>query len=343
MSATSGVATGEFAQGQPPLNPGRGNGKNKRASLHDGSGRRAAVLIVPTLALLAIVIVYPIITAVTQSFQSDAGLDPTTGLFVEGGFAGLSNYTHWLLQDCGTGAFSCPEGTLASQFWTSTGVTFFFTVVAVTLETVLGLIFALVMHRSFKGRAILRASVLVPWAIPTAVTAKLWYFIFAYDGIANRLLGTEILWTGDGWAPKFAIIIADTWKTAPFMALLILAGLQVIDGSVYEAAKMDGATAWQRFRFITLPLVRPALMVAVLFRTLDTLRMYDLPAILTGGAGNTSTLSMLVVDQVRVGFNAASALSTITFLIVFGVAFIFIKFLGANVTEQQAPKAKKAG
>ncbi|MEZ0493395.1 carbohydrate ABC transporter permease [Kineococcus sp. TBRC 1896] len=336
MSSTSGVATGEYAQGEPPLDPGR------RKSLHDGSGRRAALLIGPTILLLAIVILYPIVTAVSQSFTQDAGLDPSTGMFVEGGFAGIANYRLWLLQDCGGGAFSCPPGTLGSQFWTATGVTFLFTVVAVTLETVLGLIFALVMHRKFKGRAILRASVLVPWAIPTAVTAKLWYFIFAYDGIANRVLGTEILWTGDGWAPKAAIIIADTWKTAPFMALLILAGLQVIDEGVYEAAKMDGAGAWKRFVFITLPLVRPALMVAVLFRTLDTLRMYDLPKILTGGAGDTSTLSMLVVDQVRSGFHAASALSTITFLIVFLVAFIFIKFLGANVTEQRAPKARKA-
>ncbi|MBB2902356.1 multiple sugar transport system permease protein [Kineococcus radiotolerans] len=338
MSTTSGVATGAFARGEPPLDPGR-----RRKSLHDGSGRRATLLIAPTIVLLAIVILYPVVTAVSQSFTKDAGLDPETGLFVEGGFAGLENYRLWLLQDCGGGAFSCPPGTLGSQFWTSTGVTFLFTVVAVSLETLLGLVFALVMHRSFKGRAILRASVLVPWAIPTAVTAKLWYFIFAYDGIANKLLGTEILWTGDGFAPKAAIIIADTWKTAPFMALLILAGLQVIDGSVYEASKMDGATAWQRFRYITLPLVRPALMVAVLFRTLDTLRMYDLPKILTGGAGDTSTLSMLVVDQVRSGFNAASALSTLTFLIVFAVAFVFIKFLGANVTEQRAPKTKKAG
>ncbi|MFD0483877.1 carbohydrate ABC transporter permease [Kineococcus sp. GCM10028916] len=337
MSSTSGVATGEFAQGKPPLNP-----SGKRASLHDGSGRRAAVLIAPTLILLAIVILYPVVSAVSQSFTKDAGLDPNTGMFVEGGFAGVSNYKLWLLQDCGGGAFSCPPGTLGSQFWTATGVTFLFTVVAVSLETVLGFVFALVMHRNFKGRAILRASVLVPWAIPTAVTAKLWYFIFAYDGIANKVLGTNILWTGEGWPPKAAIIIADTWKTAPFMALLILAGLQVIDGSVYEASKMDGAGAWQRFRYITLPLVRPALIVAVLFRTLDTLRMYDLPKILTGGAGDTSTLSMLVVDQVRTGFNAASALSTLTFLIVFAVAFVFIKFLGANVTEQRAPKTKKA-
>ena len=104
--------------------------------------------------LLAIVVLYPVISAVSQSFAKDAGLDPTTGMFVEGGFAGVTNYKLWLLQDCGSGAFSCPPGTLGSQFWTATGVTFLFTVVAVSLETVLGFVFALVMHRDFKGRGV---------------------------------------------------------------------------------------------------------------------------------------------------------------------------------------------
>jgi multiple sugar transport system permease protein len=126
------------------------------------------------------------------------------------------------------------------------------------------------------------------------------------------------------------------------MALLILAGLQVIPADVYEAARVDGATAWQRFRMITLPLVRPALMVAVLFRTLDVLRIYDLPAILTGGSNGTSTLSILVVQQIRQGFNSAAALSTITFLLIFLVAFLFVRFLGANVVEQRTPAVKKA-
>ena len=133
----------------------------------------------------------------------------------------------------------------------------------------------------------MRASVLVPWSIPTAVTAKLWFFIFAFDGIANALLGTEILWTGSQWPARFAVIIADVWKTTPFIALLILAGLQIIPEDVYEAAKMDGATKWQRFTSITLPLVKPALLVAVLFRVLDVLRIFDLPYILTGGGPTT--------------------------------------------------------
>jgi multiple sugar transport system permease protein len=192
---------------------------------------------------------------------------------------------------------------------------------------------AVIMSRAFRGRALVRASVLVPWAIPTAVTAKLFFFMFAFEGIVNTLFGTQILWTGSEWPAKWAIIISDVWKTTPFMALLILAGLQLIPDEVYEAAKVDGASAWQRFTQITLPLVKPALMVAILFRTLDVLRMYDLPAIMTGGANNTTTLSILVVDQIRQGLNNASALSTITFIVIFLVAFIFVRFLGANAVD----------
>jgi multiple sugar transport system permease protein len=306
-------------------------------------GRWAAWLLAPTIIALGIVIVYPIISAIVMSFQKDAGLDPATGLFTEGGPAGFSNYVHWIFQQCAApdgGTVPCPPGTLGAQFWSATGTTFFFTIVTVTLGTVLGFWMAVIMARSFRGRSLVRAAVLVPWAIPTAVTAKLWLFIFAFEGIGNKLFNTTILWTGSEWPARWAVIIADVWKTTPFMALLILAGLQMIPAEVYEAAKVDGASAWQRFRMITLPLVKPALMVAILFRTLDALRMFDLPYILTGGANNTTTLSILVINQIRQGFNAAAALSTITFIIIFLVAFIFVRFLGANVVEQQTGAAK---
>jgi multiple sugar transport system permease protein len=302
-------------------------------------GRWASVLLLPTLILLAIVIVYPVINAIIISFQKDQSLNPTTGLFEAGGPAGFSNYTDWLFQQCS--GQSCPPGTLGSQFWSSMGTTFFFAAVTVALETVIGFWMAIIMARAFKGRSAVRAAVLVPWAIPTAVTAKLWFFIFAFDGIANKLFGTQILWTGSEWPAKWAIIIADVWKTTPFMALLILAGLQLIPDEVYEAAKVDGASTWQRFTQITLPLVRPALMVAILFRALDALRMFDLPFIMTQGANNTSTLSILVVDQIRQGFNSAAALSTITFLVIFIVAFIFVRFLGANAVGAATSTGKK--
>ncbi|HEX8780946.1 MAG TPA: sugar ABC transporter permease [Nocardioides sp.] len=331
MTTSSGqAAAAAAAEDETPLGKGP-----ERASLDPHEGRRAWLLIAPTVALLSVVIGYPVLRAVWMSFQRDAALDPETGLFVEGGWAGFENYSRWLLQQCGDTA--CPPGTGPASFYEVVGITVGFTVVTVLIELVLGFWFAIIMNGSFRGRGLLRASVLIPWAIPTAVTAKLWYFIFAFDGIANKLLGTEIVWFSGEWAARSAIVISDVWKTTPFMALLILAGLQLISSEVHEAAKVDGASAWQRFRHITLPLVWPAAVVALLFRTLDVLRMYDLPEIMTGGGagdGNdTTTLSILVVDEIRSGFNSAAALSTLTFLFIFAVAFMFIRFLGANVAD----------
>ncbi|MBJ7324809.1 sugar ABC transporter permease [Rhodococcus fascians] len=340
---TSGAAATTAAGGS---SPGRGRhvrSKNKRFGLTQG---RAWLLIAPTMVILAIVIVYPVIRALVMSFSKDPGLDPATGMFVTGGSAGFDNYTHWILQQCTSASGTlvpCPPGTLGSQFWGAVGNTAFFTVVTVSIEVVIGFGMAVIMGKTFAGRALLRAAILIPWAIPTAVTAKLWYFIFAYDGVANRILGTNILWTGDAWPARFAVIIADVWKTTPFMALLILAGLQMIPADVYEAARVDGASAWQRFTRITLPLVKPALMVAILFRTMDALRMYDLPAILTEGNPATRTISILVVDQIRQGFNSAASLSTISFIMIFVVAFILVKFLGANAVATQDNQRKGPG
>jgi ABC-type sugar transport system permease subunit len=320
-----------------------GTKPKKSKGLNAGQGRLGLLLVLPTMLFLAGIIIYPLLRAVYLSFLKDQGLDPATGLFVEGGSAGLSNYTHWLLQKCGE--VDCPDGTIGAQFYGALWVTLFFTAVSVLFEVLLGIWFAMIMNRDFKGRGLVRAAILIPWAIPTAVTAKLWYFIFAFDGIANKLLGIvgidPKLWTSDPVAAKFAIIIADVWKTTPFMALLILAGLQLVPGDVYEAAQIDGATKWQTFIKITLPLIKVPLMVAVLFRTLDVLRIYDLPAILTQGAGGTTSLSMLVIRQIRQGgFNNASALSTLVFLLIAFTAFLFIRFGGADVV-QRPPQAKK--
>jgi multiple sugar transport system permease protein len=345
MSTSNVVAPSSTQSGQnrgPSVRAGAKRVRNKES-------RAALYLIVPTLILLAVVIGYPVVSAIVMSFQKDAGLDPATGLFVQGGFAGFQNYAHWLFQQCAGpdgSTISCPPGNLGSTFWNAVFVTFFFTVTTVILETGLGLWFALIMNRAFRGRGFVRAAILIPWAIPTAVTAKLWFFIFSVAGVANAVLSAHILWTSDEWASRFAVIIADTWKTTPFMALLILAGLQIIPEEVYEAAKVDGATTWQRFWRVTMPLLKPALMVAVLFRVLDALRIYDLPQILTGGGGGTghatTTLSILVVDQIRQGFNSAAALSTITFIIIFLVAFIFVRLLGTNVVRTQETQQKGA-
>lgn len=294
---------------------------------------RPWLFVAPVLLALAVVIGYPVVRSVVMSFHRDPGLNPATGMFVTGGSAGLSNYTHWLLAQCQFASGhveACPTGNLGSQFWPAVAVTALFTVITVALETALGLGMATIMGKTFRGRALLRAAVLVPWAIPTAVTARLWEYMFQYDGVVNRVLHTHILWTTAPLASRAAVIVADVWKTTPFMALLLLAGLQVIPADVYEAARVDGASAWQRLRHITMPLVKPALLVAILFRTMDALRLYDLPAIMMQGNSATRTLSMLVVDQVRQGPNSASALSVITFALIFAVAFFLVKVLGAN-------------
>ena len=310
---------------------------------------KAAGLVAPALIVLATVIGYPIVRAVWLSFQGNRRLDPKTGVFTDGGFAGLENYLYWINNRCMSPSGvvgACPPGVLATDFWPAVRITLFFTVVTVALETILGMTMAMVMNTEMRGRALIRAAVLIPWAIPTAVTAKLWQFMFAPAGIVNSLLGTDIAWTTDPWAARGAVIIADVWKTAPFMALLILAGLQMIPKDVYEAARVDGASRWQQFTRITMPLVRPALMVAVLFRTLDALRMYDLPVIMISGSSNspTATISQLVVEDMRQGnFNSASALSTLIFLLIFAVAFIMIRFLGADVGGADRPKWRLFG
>src|SRR5450759_1890988 len=159
---------GVVAKGDHP-----GSGKDEKKIAHrkeSTQGRAASLLIAPTIIVLCIVILYPVVLAVIQSFQKDSGLDPVTGLFVAGGFAGFSNYTHWILQQCTAGGATvpCPPGNLGAQFWSSIGTTFFFAVATVILETALGFGMAVIMARTFRGRGLLRASVLVPWAIPTA-------------------------------------------------------------------------------------------------------------------------------------------------------------------------------
>ncbi|MDR0593375.1 MAG: sugar ABC transporter permease, partial [Bifidobacteriaceae bacterium] len=271
-------------------------------------------LVLPTLVALGAVIGYPVARALWRSLFSDPiGRDPA--------FVGFDNYARVL------------AGDLAAEFWASTRVTLFFTVVTVVLEVIIGFAMALVMNRAFRGRSIVRAAILVPWAIPTAVCAVLWRWTFDTHGIVNHLTGQDILWLGAEWPAKWAIIFADTWKTAPFIGLLTLAGLQAISADLYEAARVDGAGPVRRFFSITLPLVRPALVVAVLFRMLDVLRIYDLPQILTHGADDTMTLSMLVVRQSIGNLKAGlgSALSTLTFLFIFAVAIVYIRALGAKV------------
>ncbi|WBQ04224.1 carbohydrate ABC transporter permease [Kribbella sp. CA-293567] len=312
-----------------------GSGKPKRqTSFNEGTGKLAAILLSPTLIVLALVVVYPIISALRESLYTSGQKFDADGFVIEGStFVGLENYT---------AIFS---GETGDRFWNAFYNTTFFTITCVALETVLGVAMALVMHKAFKGRGLVRASILVPWAIPTVVSALLWKWIFQADGAANALLGQQILWSTEGWQSVLSVIVADTWKTAPFIGLLVLAGLQTIPGDVYEAAKVDGATPWQTFTRITLPLVKPALLVAVLFRILDTLRIFDLPYVLVGpNKTSVETLSMLAYDEAsNTRYGPAAAYATILFLYVALVAYVFVRLLGADVLGDAVQKKKSNG
>ncbi|GGW57105.1 ABC transporter permease [Streptomyces lucensis JCM 4490] len=286
-----------------------------------GSGRMAALLVSPTILVLTVVVLYPTLMALHESLYGPKGLDPSTGFIrTREPFVGLHNYADIF-------------GVAGQRFWNAFWNTTFFTVVTVGLETVIGVAMALIMHQAFRGRALVRAGILVPWAVPTAISGLLWRWIFNSHGIANAILGRQILWATEGFHAKVAVIVAEVWKTAPFIGLLVLAGLQVIPKEVHEAARIDGAGALRRFWHVTLPLVKPALLVAVLFRCLDALRMFDLPYILVGAQKNSvETLSMLAQNEAsNVRFGPASAYAVILFLYVLLIALAFVRLLGTDL------------
>src|ERR671926_28629 len=279
--------------------------------------RLAKLMVAPSMLLIAVVAAWPIIYAIWLSLHEYsvrvAGLSRWAGPF------GLRNYSTALSD---------------SDWWAALAHTLIFTVTSVSLELVIGLAMALAMHSAFRGQGLLRTTVLVPWAVLTVVTAIMWRTMFQSPfGFVNTILGTDTVWLGDEPYALIVIILADVWKTAPFMALLILAGLQVIPSEIYEAAKVDGATAWQRFRRITLPLLMPAILVALIFRTLDALRVFDLPFVLTNGKNGTSTLSTIAQETFATNriYGLGSAMAVLTFIIVMAVSFIYIKTVGGNI------------
>jgi multiple sugar transport system permease protein len=312
----------------PALPPATGGNATTSPQRH---GRLALLLLSPTFVVLALVIVYPLIAALRESlYKRQEGLDES-GFVVEGdNFVGIDNYS------------AIFQGDTAERFWNAFYNTTFFTVVGVAIEVVLGVAMALVMHHALRGRGVVRASVLVPWAVPTAMSALLWQWIFAPDGIANEMLNSQITWDGENFYAKIAVLIADTWKTAPFVGLLVLAGLQMIPTEVYEAARVDGANAWARFWRITLPLVKPALLVAVLFRVMDVLRIFDLPYILVGPRKDSvETLSMLAFeDAQQLRYGPAAAFATVLFIYVVVVAYVFVKLLGADLIGEARERSK---
>lgn len=254
-------------------------------------------------------------------------LDEMDTCIVKSNFIGLKAYGN-LIKD--------------TRFWKALGHTLIFTVISVGIELVLGMLLALIMNKAMKGIGLVRTVALIPWAIPTAVSAMIWSYL--YDGsygivsfLFNKLgiinSQSAMLLTSHG--AMSAAIIADVWKTTPYMALLLLAGLQVIDRGLYESSAIDGAGPVVTFFKITLPLVKPSLLVALLFRTLDAFRVYDLIAILTGGGPGNGTESLsiyaykLMFDQSNYGYSSVVVMGM--FVVVAIIAFLYVKVLGADV------------
>ena len=283
-----------------------------------GERRLALGLLLPALVTIALVAIFPLVYTAWESLHRHDLRMPWLGR----PFVGLGNYTELLANH---------------RFWAALGQTGFFTLATVTLELALGLVLALGLDRSFRGRGVARVVVLLPWAIPAVVGALVWRFLFeGGGGIANALLGASVPWLVHpvlAWVP---VVLADVWKTTPFVALLLLAGLQTIDRSLYEAARIDGASAWRQLTEITLPLLAPALLVAALFRSLDAFRVLDLIYVLTGGGPGTATesVSLYAFDALFRGlrFGYGSALSITVFLGAFLLALLFIRVLGAEIT-----------
>lgn len=296
----------------PAAQPGKASSRTK-------SERKLAwLLCAPAVIVMLAVTAYPILYAFVLSLQK---LDLRFPEQTE--FIGFANY-----------------GTVLSAelWWLDVWNTFVIMVISVAIELVLGMLIALVMHRAIFGRGAVRTVVLIPYGIITVVAAFAWQFAFASEsGFVDNLplIADEKNWFGGHISSLAVIIMAEIWKTTPFMALLLLAGLVTIPDELYEAARVDGASAWQRFVKITLPLMKPAILVAVLFRTLEASRVFDSIFIMTRGAQNTESVSILGFNQLinRLNLGLGSAVSVLIFVGVVLIAFLFIKGFGVKVEE----------
>jgi trehalose/maltose transport system permease protein len=281
--------------------------------------RTAYYMVLPALLIILVVAFYPIVYSIGLSVT-----DSTITTF--GSFVGLENYVEMF------------KNTDFREGLTNTVI---FTVVSVGLEFVIGLGIALAINRAFRGRGLVRAAVLVPWAFPTVISAVMWRLMFQdqigiINTVANNLglINEPIL--SDRTLLLIGVILVDTWKTTPFMALLLLAGLQTIPGEVYEAARVDGATVMQRFFRITLPLLKPTILVAVLFRTLDAYRAYDLFWVLSGQ--QLESLSTFVFKSVRISqllFPEGNAAAVFIFVTAFLISLVFIKVFGMQTSTEE--------
>ena len=295
---------------------GRSTGLQRRQT------RLSWLLLLPALAVVAFVAIYPLGKTIYQSFTNQeflAGIEPTK-------WVGLQNYRD-LWHD--------------TIFRDSVITTVKFTLITVSFEFVLGLVIALVVNSNFKGRGPMRAVMLVPWAIPTVVAAKMWQWmlddVFGVvndAGVRLHIIAHSRAWISDPSTSLASVCAVDIWKTTPFVALLLLAGLQVIPGDVYEAASVDGANKLQQFWRITLPLLRPAILVTLIFRTLDALRVFDVFAVFFGNRPDTQTMAIYdqstIVNDGHVGYGGA--VSVAIFLIISVFVVVYVTFV--RVTEE---------
>lgn len=302
-----------------PAGPGRHGGPVR---MNEQSRRVAIGMVAPAMLLMVLVAVVPIGYAIWLSLNQYSLIQPGLSRF-----AGLGNYVAQLT---------------SASWWQSVGFTFTIGLISVPLELIAGVGLALLLNLAFKGRALLRSVLLMPYAIMTVVSAIVWSSMFdPHLGLVTTVLrslglpGGEAVWLADPTLVTAIVIVAEIWKTAPFVGLLVLAGLQVIPPDVYEAASIDGATKLQTFWRVTLPLLAPAIAVAGILRLLDALRIFDLPFVFTRGANGTSTMSVLVYNTLYQNQQTGegSALGILTFVIVMIVAFIYIRFAGGNLRQ----------
>jgi trehalose/maltose transport system permease protein len=274
--------------------------------------RLAWYLILPSVFVVFLVIGFPLVQVIVYSFMKIKldGVTPPS-------FVGIDNYAF---------IFSDPD------FWHAVWVTLVFSFFSVTIEGILGLTVALVANAKFKGRTFLRVAILIPWAIPTVVSSQIWRWMFNdIYGVVNVILANlhiiphKLAWLATPETALPVIIAVDVWKTTPFMSLLLLAGLQLIPGDLYEAASIDGAAGIRKFFAITLPLVTPTLLVALIFRTLDALRVFDIFYIMVGGQGNMATVAVYnqqqLIQFLDAGVGSATSMAILIFIMIFVIIY----------------------
>jgi trehalose/maltose transport system permease protein len=297
-------------------------------SLTQQRQRAAFWFIAPMLTALFFVAAWPLLRTIWFSFT-----DTTLSNLYGGEWIGFDNYLSLRVLESGRWIW---RGTLVDpSWWNAVWNTVRFAFVSVFFETILGLIVALVLNAEFKGRGLVRAAILIPWAIPTIVSAKMWAWMLNDQfGIINDILlnlgliSQKIAWTASTETAMTAVLIVDIWKTTPFMALLILAGLQMVPRDIYEAAKIDGVNPVKVFFKITLPMIRPALAVAIIFRMLDALRIFDLVYVLTPNSAATKTMSVIsrenMIDFDKFAYGAAQSTLLFAIIAVFVSLYIWL-------------------